>query len=658
MPEIVLGNDSNPGGRRYNEDRSAVEIITTPSGKQLAVAVVCDGVGGEARGERAAQLGVDTFMATMRQANGTTDTVRLLVGAVKQANAVAYAEACRLGQEGRMAATLVAAVIEDGERLFVAAAGDSRAYLVRNGKLGQLTRDHSFANVMVWLGQLSQEAADKHPDANKVMRVLAIKPELQVDVGIYLDTLDYGEANRIGLQGFHLEPGDSVLLCSDGLIKKSPRNGVTLITDDEIVELLKTYEGEAAARAIMGQVLGRIPVGDPVDNVTVATLQTHDPSRAAVLGDGRPSLRRMALVAAAVAVPLGLALLVVMVAFGAFFVSTGKRNAATATHLALATQSAAAQTAIVAAYTPTPTPSPTITPTPTPRPTAVPTAAAGEVAKVFSGDEFQNVVTDDPAGLISVPAGETRYIAVTYLRYASNVAEDANLYLAQNSQLQFDVVTTNQIQVILLPGSNVFVQPGPYPRGVDISLANLALSFSVRDGCLALRYTADNVLAGCYDGQCSYVPQVGASPVAIGEGQQVTINFTPTVTPAGPETGIEADTSADYWSLLSRTSVGRQDAQRCGVPDLEATATAQARTRATSAARQTASAATRTPAPTATASEAPPTQRPADEPRTSVPPTAAPSPTVAATTESPPEPTQAPPPEATPPPDATLAPPQ
>ena len=60
---IITGSDTNPGGRKYNEDRCRVaSFVTTSGGNMLTAAVVCDGVGGEERGERAAQLAIDTFL--------------------------------------------------------------------------------------------------------------------------------------------------------------------------------------------------------------------------------------------------------------------------------------------------------------------------------------------------------------------------------------------------------------------------------------------------------------------------------------------------------------------------------------------------------------------------------------------------------------------
>ena len=101
MASAILGSDTNPGGRTYNEDRVEVAHFSTRAGKVLSLAVLADGVGGEARGERASQLAIDTFLAAMRQSDAD-DVVTMLVAAIKQANQVVFAEARNLGQEGRM----------------------------------------------------------------------------------------------------------------------------------------------------------------------------------------------------------------------------------------------------------------------------------------------------------------------------------------------------------------------------------------------------------------------------------------------------------------------------------------------------------------------------------------------------------------------------
>jgi protein phosphatase len=113
MSEILLGSDSNPGGRKYNEDRCAVDRFVTRSGLRLAVAVVCDGVGGAEYGERAAQLAVDTVLHELRTSQ-EAEIARLITTAVRAANAAVFAEAERLQGRQAMACTMVLALIVDG----------------------------------------------------------------------------------------------------------------------------------------------------------------------------------------------------------------------------------------------------------------------------------------------------------------------------------------------------------------------------------------------------------------------------------------------------------------------------------------------------------------------------------------------------------------
>lgn len=557
MPSVVMGSDTNPGGRKYNEDRCGVGSFVATSGIRLSVAVVCDGVGGEKRGERAAQLAIDAFFDYLRRSD-LTDTPKLLSSAVRHANLMAFNEAEQLEGGERMAATMVAAVIEADYTLYIANVGDSRIYLCRDGQLRQLTRDHNFANVMVWMEKLSAEAAANSPDANKVMRALGTKDNIQVDVGIYLDTTDYGEANRIGREGFKLHPGDSILLCSDGLIKPAVTTGKPLVTEKEIVRVLQTEEGNTAARAIMSVALGRIPVGERVDNITLALLQTEDSSRVVNQANQqekqqREQRRKTVMIAAAVAIPMGLALLATLAAFAYFFTNATASAAGTATQLAQATAVALAQTQTVAAFTPTPTA------TNTPAPTPAPTLAPGEIAKLYDGDALLEVIFDDKK-LIAAPTDEARFVVVNH----RNTADSGDIYLQGGSQFQFSAVTDPKFQLKLLAGSDVFIQTGPYQNGAEIELAGLSVVVSVR-GCLAAYYADDNnLLADCFEGVCGFSINFGSQVTEFERGQQIQLDINQLR--LVEQRKIPAADSIKYWKLLAATTAGKDDIDRCRVP--------------------------------------------------------------------------------------------
>ena len=574
MAEIILSSDTNPGGRKYNEDRCGTDAFTTKSGKNIALAVVCDGVGGEERGERAAQLAIDTFFAFLRESD-IPETPRLLYQAVKAANVAAFQEAQRLDAGERMACTMVVALIENGQTLYISNVGDSRIYLCRDGTLQQLSRDHTFANVMVWMGKLSPEAAAANPDAPKVMRVLGTKPDVQPDLGFYLTTTDYGEANKIGRLGLQLKQGDAVLVCSDGLVKDTATTGQPLVFDKEIVQVLNSEEGPKAARGIMGIALGRIPVGEQVDNISLAIAQTEDPSRAVNAAktqkleqerSRRDTARKMALIAGLVGIPLCVLLAVVIATLGFVVNSSSQSAGGTATQLANATQIALAQTQTVAAYTPTPTIPP---PTHTPVPTSVPTLAAGEIAKLFKGDELIRPIFDDRQP-IAAPPGQAWFIAV---KHKQDLPETGNIHQSANTQLQFIAVSDARVQLQLWVGGDIFFQTGPYNNGAEIQLAGLSISTKGK-GCLAAYYLNDNTfVADCFQGTCGVSINFGSEYTNFEQGQQVKLDVSQLkIVEQGaiPQTDV-----TKYFNLLSLTSAGRDDMRRCNVPNLAATQAAK-----------------------------------------------------------------------------------
>jgi len=186
--------------RRHNEDRHLIQEIG-PAEVLLAVA---DGMGGEASGEVAAQMAVDHLAA--RSAAVPWDESALVAEfrrVCADIHARAQAEPAREG----MGTTLTAAYVQ-GNRVAWAHVGDSRLYLWRDGRLDQITRDHTAATVMVEQGTLSQAEARAHPARNMLFDC----------VGCGSCSPDSG--------AFEARPGDLVLLTSDGLHDAVPREAV------------------------------------------------------------------------------------------------------------------------------------------------------------------------------------------------------------------------------------------------------------------------------------------------------------------------------------------------------------------------------------------------------------------------------------------------
>src|SRR6185436_5062896 len=222
--KLRLGIEQDIGSstkRRILEDACQSQAIRTAGGLELHLAVVADGIGGENAGERAARLTIETVFEHCQQSAGSNIPQMLREG-IERANAAVYAEGRGERHKRDMGSTVTVVAIHKG-RLYLAHAGDSRAYLVRGQKAMQLTQDHTWAYEVVRAGKLKPADAAKNPRAGGLVRSIGYEPQIQVDLGIRLRG-DESDQEALGNQGLVLKPGDNVVVCSDGLVK-SKANG-------------------------------------------------------------------------------------------------------------------------------------------------------------------------------------------------------------------------------------------------------------------------------------------------------------------------------------------------------------------------------------------------------------------------------------------------
>ena len=201
-------------------------------------------MGGHAAGEVASALALEPIADLDGRVFGDDAQARsALEDAVVAANrAVARAAEDDTNLQG-MGTTLTAALFE-GRRLHVAHVGDSRAYLLRKGKVTQLTRDHTFVQQLIDDGSITEAEAATHPHRSVVTRAIGTSTEVEID----LETLD-------------LASGDAVLLCSDGL------SGV--VDDEHIAELLTS--DRTPEETVTALVRAANEAGGP-DNITAVLL--------------------------------------------------------------------------------------------------------------------------------------------------------------------------------------------------------------------------------------------------------------------------------------------------------------------------------------------------------------------------------------------------
>jgi len=208
-------------GRVRSNNEDCFRIVT-----QLNLFVLADGMGGEAHGEVASALAVETVVNHCLDAeanpaaqvlgevqpNWSANTKRLLT-AVHLANRNIFKSAEEHPEQHGMGATLTAAWI-DRAKLSIAHVGDSRAYLLRGGSLLQLTRDHSLVAEQVRRGVLTLAEAEESDMQSVLLRALGAQPEIEVDAEEHI-----------------LFPRDVLLLCSDGLTR--------MVTEPEIAGVLQ-----------------------------------------------------------------------------------------------------------------------------------------------------------------------------------------------------------------------------------------------------------------------------------------------------------------------------------------------------------------------------------------------------------------------------------
>lgn len=233
----LVGAGSHVGlVRKENEDHVAVHA-------REALWAVADGMGGHANGRWASAQVVAELAAVALHGDLDSDC-DVIADALADANAkiVAAGEA-----SGATIGSTVVALRIAGGRYACLWAGDSRIYRLRDGRLRQLTRDHSQVEQLVEAGIITPEQAINHPMANVITRAVGVAPDLALDV----------------IED-EVAPGDSFLLCSDGLNK--------CLSDDEIAAIAATHPPDDACEALLAATLKR---GAP-DNVSVVVVRCEE----------------------------------------------------------------------------------------------------------------------------------------------------------------------------------------------------------------------------------------------------------------------------------------------------------------------------------------------------------------------------------------------
>lgn len=227
--------------RHQNQDTYYLSVPT----EHLALALVCDGMGGAKAGNVASKMAVDIFIGALQSwPDRLDDPGGLLRQGAEQANSAVFLRAATETECNGMGTTLVAALVKEQEA-FILNIGDSRAYCIGKAGILKVTRDHSVVEDLVLRGDITPEEARTHPQKNLITRALGAEEHVRAD-----------------LFQKKLEKGDVLLLCSDGLSN--------MMTDQELLyEVLHGGPMENCCQRLLDIALSR---GSP-DNVTAVLIQ-------------------------------------------------------------------------------------------------------------------------------------------------------------------------------------------------------------------------------------------------------------------------------------------------------------------------------------------------------------------------------------------------
>ena len=214
-----------------------------PVGNLPNLFIVADGLGGHHAGDYASRYTVEQIVSVVAQSK-ETDPARIIREGVEQANTMLLARANEDITRKGMGTTVVVLSVADN-KLVVANVGDSRLYIVNEDGIRQITRDHSYVQEMVRMGELDAESAKDHPDKNIITRAIGVGEEVAID---FFEE-DIGR-------------GDFVLMCSDGL--------TNMVEDDAIRNIIRGQRDIAEKAEKLVETANR---NGGKDNITVVVIE-------------------------------------------------------------------------------------------------------------------------------------------------------------------------------------------------------------------------------------------------------------------------------------------------------------------------------------------------------------------------------------------------
>lgn len=237
---------TDPGRtRRHNEDAYVIEP---------PLFAIADGMGGAQAGEVASQLAT----AALKESRPNGSGERRIADLIQEANRRVYDRSSSDPNTSGMGTTITVALVEEDTVSF-GHVGDSRAYLIRDAEMEQLTEDHSLVNELLKTGKLSREEAETHPQRSVITRALGTDPDVDVDTF-----------------SVRAEAGDLFLLCSDGL--------TDMVSEESILDVVE--RNRADIDGVVRALVKAANRGGGQDNITVVAFEIEGGSTGVLARDG------------------------------------------------------------------------------------------------------------------------------------------------------------------------------------------------------------------------------------------------------------------------------------------------------------------------------------------------------------------------------------
>lgn len=238
-----FGNTDKGKVRKNNEDYFTGEKIRNDE----YFFAVADGMGGHRAGDVASRLGTVTFVKSYKKFRKKgMPIIESINHSIARANGAILKKASSDPKKRGMGTTFSGIVVA-GMKAYIVHVGDSRIYLIRDGRILQLTTDHTFVGKMVEEGRITEDEARDHPQKNILYMSLGAREAFEPEISEY----------------FELEPGDVFVLCSDGLNN--------MVTDETIKEYAMSYE----TRESVSQLIKLANSNGGTDNITIQVVQVN-----------------------------------------------------------------------------------------------------------------------------------------------------------------------------------------------------------------------------------------------------------------------------------------------------------------------------------------------------------------------------------------------